>query len=77
MSIYVNRGAARLYTPHMAGTRSLSLLFITFDAAVAASCATRIPVGSDFRDATYEHETLVELRFVSNRGLVKNGTAGE
>ena len=77
MSIYVNRGAARLYTPHMAGTRSLSLLFITFAAAVAASCATRIPVGTDFREATDEHETLVELRFVTNRGLVKTGTAGE
>jgi len=77
MSIYVNRGAARLYTPHMARTRSLSLLVVAFAATLAASCATRIPVGTDFRDATDEHEYVVDLRFVTNRKLIGTGADGE
>jgi pimeloyl-ACP methyl ester carboxylesterase len=63
----------------MAGTRipSLLLLAIAFATALMTACATRIPVGTDFRDASDEHETLVELRFVTNRRLVKSGTTGE
>jgi pimeloyl-ACP methyl ester carboxylesterase len=77
VSIYVNRGAARLYTPHMTRTRSLSLLVVAFAATLAASCATRIPVGTDFRDATDEHEYVVDLRFVTNRKLIGTGAGGE
>ncbi len=60
----------------MAGTRtlSLSLLVIAVAAALTASCAVRIPVGSDFREATDAHETFVELRFVTNRRLIGSGT---
>lgn len=60
----------------MAGTRSISLLVIAAAAALAASCAVRIPVGTDFREATDRHETLVELRFVTNRRLLSSGSAG-
>ena len=61
----------------MPGTRTLSLLFIASAAALTVSCATRIPVGTDFREATDDHETLVELRFVTNRKLVRSGMDGE
>jgi pimeloyl-ACP methyl ester carboxylesterase len=61
----------------MTATRTLSLLFIASAAALTVSCATRIPVGTDFRDATDAHETLVELRFVTNRKLVSSGKGGE
>ena len=61
----------------MAGTRVLSLLIIASAAVLTASCATRIPVGADFREVTDKHETVVELRFVTNRRLVSSGTAGE
>jgi esterase/lipase superfamily enzyme len=61
----------------MAGTRALFLLIIAFAAAVTTSCATRIPVGTDFRAVTDKHENVVELRFVTNRKLVSSGTTGE
>jgi len=61
----------------MAGTRALFLLIIAFAAAVTTSCATRIPVGADFRAVTDKHENVVELRFVTNRKLVSAGTTGE
>jgi esterase/lipase superfamily enzyme len=61
----------------MTGTRALLLLIIAFAAALTASCATRIPVGTDFRAATDKHENVVELRFVTNRKLVSSGTTGE
>lgn len=75
--IYVNRGNGRLYTPHMAGFRSISLLVVASAAAFLASCAVHIPVGTDFREATDHHETLVDLRFVTNRRLVSSGSGGE
>jgi len=61
----------------MAGTRSISLFVIAAAAALTASCAVRIPVGTDFREATDRHETLVELRFVTNRKLVSSRSAGD
>ena len=61
----------------MAGTRVPSFFVVAFAALIAASCATRIPVGTDFREATDDHESLVELRFVTNRGLVTTGAGGE
>lgn len=61
----------------MAGTRSLSLIVIAFAAALTASCATRIPVGTDFREATDAYEDVVDLRFVTNRKLVGTGTGGQ
>ncbi len=45
--------------------------------AALASCATRIPVNTDFRQVSERHETLVDLRFVTNRKLVPSGRAGE
>ena len=61
----------------MADKRPISLLVLVFAAALTAACAVRIPVGTDFRDATDEHETVVELRFVTNRKLVSLGTGEE
>ena len=61
----------------MAGTRSISLLIVAAAAALVASCAVRIPVGTDFRAVTDKHENVVELRFVTNRKLISSGTAGE
>ena len=61
----------------MAGTRSISLLLVSAAIALTASCAVRIPVGTDFKEVTDDHETLVELRFVTNRRLASSGTAGE
>ena len=75
--IYVNRAGRPPYTPLMAGTRSILLLVAAAAAALTASCAVRIPVGTDFREATDRHEKLVELRFVTNRKLVSSGTAGD
>ena len=75
--IYVNRASWPSYTSHMAGTRSISLLLASAAIALTASCAVRIPVGTDFKEVTDDHETLVELRFVTNRRLASSGTAGE
>jgi esterase/lipase superfamily enzyme len=50
--------------------RSLSPLVAACVAALLVSCATRIPVGTDFRETSDAHETLVDLRFVTNRRLV-------
>ena len=58
-------------------TRLFAPLPVVLAAAFAASCAVRIPVGTDFREATEKHETLVELRFVTNRGLVDSRTGGQ
>ena len=59
------------------GDKSLPALVIAFAAAMMISCATRIPVGTDFREVSDAHETVVDLRFVTNRRLVSTGTAGE
>ncbi len=59
------------------GEKPLSLLVIAFTAAMMVSCATRIPVGTNFREVSDAHETVVDLRFVTNRRLVSTGTAGE
>ena len=61
----------------MAGTRLVSLPVIAVAAALTASCAVRIPVGTDFRKATDDHETFVDLRFVTNRKLVRSGAGGD
>jgi esterase/lipase superfamily enzyme len=42
-------------------------------ATLLVSCATRIPVGTDFRELSDAHETVVDLRFVTNRELVSSG----
>jgi pimeloyl-ACP methyl ester carboxylesterase/predicted small secreted protein len=58
----------------MKKSRSLLLPLAAAAAAVALSaCATRIPVGTDFKAASDRYETLVDLRFVTNRGLVHSG----
>lgn len=41
--------------------------------AVLAACAARVPVGTDYREASERYETLVDLRFVTNRRLVRAG----
>ncbi len=52
-------------------------LLAAMAAAVAlAACATRIPVGTDFREATDDLEQVVNLRFVTNRRLAASGSAG-
>ncbi len=38
-------------------------------ASLLVACTTRIPVGTDFREASDAHETVVDLRFVTNRRL--------
>ncbi len=59
----------------MSKTRSFALHLA---AAIAlTACATRIPVGTDFRDAADRYETLVDLRFVTNRELVRSSRVGE
>jgi len=45
-------------------------------AAALTACAVRIPVDRDFREVTDAHEHVVDLRFVTNRGLVESGSAG-
>jgi len=61
----------------------ISILTPAIRAAVAATaavaltaCATRIPVGTDFRQATDALERVVDLRFATNRRLVESGAAG-
>ena len=46
-------------------------------AALLAACAARIPVGTDYREVSDSHRTLVDLRFVTNRKLVRSGRGGE
>jgi esterase/lipase superfamily enzyme len=58
----------------MRKSRPLALLLAAATAVFALSgCATRIPVDTDFRDASDRYERLVDLRFVTNRGLVRSG----
>jgi esterase/lipase superfamily enzyme len=58
--------------------RRARLLALTLATAVAlAACATRIPVGTDFREATDRYETVVDLRFVTNRSLVHSSRRGD
>ena len=42
-----------------------------------ASCAARIPVGSDYNPESDEHATIVDLAFVTNRRLLPAGGDGE
>jgi len=50
---------------------------VMVSAAIAlTACATRIPVGTDYREATDALEHLVDLRFVTNRRLVESGSTG-
>ena len=46
-------------------------------AALLAACAARIPVGTDYREISDRHQALVELRFVTNRKLVRSGRGGD
>lgn len=41
-----------------------------------ASCATQIPVGTEYRAEAGRYETVVDLRFVTNRRLVGSATSG-
>lgn len=52
------------------------LLAVMAAAVALAACATRIPVGTDFREATDDLEQVVDLRFVTNRRLAGSGSAG-
>ena len=42
-----------------------------------ASCATHVPVGEDFRKVSGDDETVVDVRFVTNRALVKSSRIGD
>ena len=55
-------------------TKPVLPLVAACTAALLVSCATRIPVGTDFREVSDAHETVVDLRFVTNRELVSTGT---
>jgi len=58
--------------------RSLALFPAIAAAAVALSaCATRIPIGTDFREVSGQYESLVDVRFVTNRGLVNSSRRGD
>ncbi len=57
--------------------KPLSRLVVAVTATLLISCATRIPVGTDFREASDVHEAVVDLRFVTNRRLVRSGSGGE
>jgi len=59
----------------MRNSRSLALF--TAIAVALSACATRIPVGTDFREVSGQYESLVEVRFVTNRGLVNSGRRGD
>lgn len=62
----------------MTKSRSLLLPLATAAAVLAlTACATRIPVGTDFRDASESHEGVVEVRFVTNRRLVRSSRRGD
>jgi pimeloyl-ACP methyl ester carboxylesterase len=73
------RLAGRPYTRHMVRTRTkiFSAFVIAGTATAVLSCATRIPVGTDFRETTDAHETVVDLRFVTNRKLAAKGTGDQ
>jgi pimeloyl-ACP methyl ester carboxylesterase len=49
------------------------LLVAACGITLLASCAARIPVNKDYRLPSGEYEALVDLRFVTNRKLVKSG----
>ncbi len=51
-------------------TKPLLPLVAVCTTALLVSCATRIPVGTDFGEVSDAHETVVDLRFVTNRELV-------
>lgn len=58
--------------------RALALpLIIVATVALLSACATRIPVGTDFREVSERYETLVDLRFVTNRRLVHSSSRGD
>jgi esterase/lipase superfamily enzyme len=62
----------------MTKSRSLALPLTALAAMLTlAACATRIPVGTDFREAPESHETLVDVRFVTNRKLVNSRGRGD
>ena len=60
----------------MSPVRSITLV-LAVAAALLSACATRVPVGTDFREASDRYETLVDLRFVTNRKLVRSSRIGE
>ena len=67
-------GRAGSYTWRMTIIRTLAFA----SAAVAlTACATRIPVGTDFKTATDRFDNVVELRFVTNRKLARSNRVGE
>jgi pimeloyl-ACP methyl ester carboxylesterase len=57
--------------------KPLSQLIVAITATSMVSCATRIPVGTDFREVSDAHEAVVDLRFVTNRRLVGSGKGGQ
>ena len=59
----------------MCDFRRLALLTAAM-AAMLSACATHIPVGTDFREASDRHESQVELRFVTNRRLAERTRGG-
>lgn len=62
----------------MANLRAVSLgLVFVVTAALIGACATRIPVGTDFREATGDYDTVVDLRFVTNRKLERSSRGGD
>ncbi len=62
----------------MTNYRSLALALVAACAVLGlAACATRIPVGTDFKEASDRYETLVDLRFVTNRKLVQSSRRGD
>ena len=73
--IYVNR-LRRFYTGRVPTVRSITLT-VAAAAALLSACATRVPVGTDFREASDRYETLVDLRFVTNRKLARSSRIGE
>jgi esterase/lipase superfamily enzyme len=59
-------------------SRSFALPLVAAATVLAlTACATRIPVGTDFREASDRYETLVDLRFVTNRRLVNSRGRGD
>jgi pimeloyl-ACP methyl ester carboxylesterase len=74
--IYVNPLRHRSYTGRVPRIRSITLALAATTVLLTA-CATRVPVGTDFGEASDRYETLVDLRFVTNRALVRSARIGE
>ena len=52
-------------------------LAIAVAVVTLSACATRIPVGTDFREASEHHDSQVDVRFVTNRALVNASRRGD